>query len=42
MITMEDQEEDMFCNTCGKKMKKKPVKTPLGSFDHWVCAFCHP
>ncbi|MBS3050788.1 MAG: hypothetical protein J4400_01430 [Candidatus Aenigmarchaeota archaeon] len=40
MIIMEDQEEEMFCNICGRKMKKRPVKTPLGSFDHWTCSFC--
>ena len=41
MIFMSDEEE-MFCNDCGRKMKKRSIKTPVGSWDTWDCPFCHP
>ncbi len=39
---MEDEEAEMLCNVCGKKMRKRTVKAPYGSFDTWDCPFCHP
>jgi len=36
-----EQEEEMFCNNCGKKMKKRAIKTIAGSWDTWDCPFCH-
>ena len=39
---MDDEEEPMYCNNCGRKMKKRTVKNPTGSWDTWDCPFCHP
>ena len=40
---MQDEEEhEMTCNVCGRKLRKRTVKNPMNSWDTWDCPFCHP